>query len=108
VLHPDWMAQCQCSGISVLWLCAGLYKQLSELQNLLSEYRESPAENESLRAPIIDMLATSGLDQDCPYSDREELTGDNVEAVAAADFSAYADRLYRCARPSSRHHDSDL
>jgi cobalamin biosynthesis Mg chelatase CobN len=84
---------------------AGLYKQLSELQNLLAAYREDPANNESLREPIVDMLASSGLDKDCPYEDQsgtaQQLDTDNVAAVPAEQFSAYVDRVYRCVGQAS-------
>ncbi|KAG1670953.1 hypothetical protein FOA52_011388 [Chlamydomonas sp. UWO 241] len=46
---------------------AGLYKQLTLLKDLLSELRESPRTSDALRGPIIDALAQTGLQEDCPY-----------------------------------------
>ena len=39
----------------------GLYKQLSTLKDLISEYRENPDANAALRGPILENLNLSGL-----------------------------------------------
>ena len=82
--------------------CAGLYKQLTELQALLDEFREDPAANAALREPIVSTLNSAGLDRDCPLHcaalDGARLTGDNAAAVPAAEFTEYAGRLHRCVR----------
>ena len=46
---------------------AGLYKQLATLKGLVEEYREQPQANQTLRGPIVQNLAQTGLDQDCPF-----------------------------------------
>ena len=39
---------------------AGLYKQLAELQAMVTEYREDPDGNQVLRRPILAALQSSG------------------------------------------------
>ncbi len=39
---------------------AGLYKQLAELQAMVTEYREDPDSNQVLRRPILAALQSSG------------------------------------------------
>ena len=53
----------------------GLYKQLTTLRDLLSEYRESPDQGDALIGPIIVNLEQAGLQEDCPYVD--EVTGES-------------------------------
>jgi hypothetical protein len=49
---------------------AGLYRQTAELRDLLNDYREDPVSNDAaLRGPIFDLIASAGLDADCPYID---------------------------------------
>jgi cobalamin biosynthesis Mg chelatase CobN len=78
---------------------AGLYKQLSELQGLLAEYREDPASNLSLAGPIVDSLQKAGLDRDCPFQPSvdcpvRELTVEAAEDVPESEFSSYASQLH--------------
>lgn len=81
-------------------LCAGLYKQLAELQGLLQEFRSDPQGNSNLKESIVSTLTTSGLQKDCPFvSSAEgavemELTTENVAEVLQADFEAYCSKLY--------------
>lgn len=76
---------------------AGLYKQLSELQALLAEFREDPASNGALKPAIADAVLRAGMQKDCPFraADAEaELTPDNVDDVDGAEFEEYCTRLY--------------
>ncbi|KAK9915657.1 hypothetical protein WJX75_002261 [Coccomyxa subellipsoidea] len=80
---------------------AGLYKQLAELKALVAEYREDPAKNAALKAPIVDNLMASGLQEDCPFrassgggdSKAEYLTAESVEEVDTESFAEYAGRI---------------
>lgn len=79
---------------------AGLYKQLSELQALLGEFREDPGSNGALKPAIADAVLRAGMQKDCPFraADAEvELTPDNVDEVDGAEFEEYCARLYGCA-----------
>lgn len=100
-----------------LSLCrAGLYKQLATLKGLVEEYREQPQVNQTLRGPIVQNLAQTGLDQDCPFraapashdnsrsclsgsSDSSEepqlLSAESAEAVSEDDFSEYVGKVYQ-------------
>ncbi|KAK9811539.1 hypothetical protein WJX72_005618 [[Myrmecia] bisecta] len=79
---------------------AGLYKQLAELKSLVAEYRENPAGNGALRAPIVENLIATGLQDDCPFQaaasggEAVVLTAETVESVQEAAFTEYASRLY--------------
>ena len=83
-------------------LCAGLYKQLAELQGLLQEFRSDPQGNSNLKESIVSTLTTSGLQKDCPFvpsaegAMEMELTTENVAEVLQADFEAYCSKLYGC------------
>jgi cobalamin biosynthesis Mg chelatase CobN len=77
---------------------AGLYKQLSELQGLVAEYREDPASSGALAAPIVDSLQKAGLDRDCPFqpsadSPVRDLTVDNAGELPTDEFGAYVAQL---------------
>lgn len=84
---------------------AGLYKQLATLKGLVEEYRENPEGNQTLRAPIVQNLAQTGLDQDCPFkasstsaestSEPELLTPECAEGVSEDDFSEYVSSIYQ-------------
>lgn len=92
-----------------MWCRAGLYKQLATLKGLVEEYREKPEANQTLRAPIIQNLAQTGLDQDCPFrgpsaestSEYELLTPESAEGVSEDDFSEYVSRIYQYLQVSS-------
>ena len=57
---------------------AGLYRQTAELRGLLTEYREDKETNfEALRGPIFDLIASAGLDADCPFVD--EVSGQKIQ-----------------------------
>jgi cobalamin biosynthesis Mg chelatase CobN len=60
---------------------AGLYKELTTLRELITEYRESPDANSSLRPVIAAQLSKAGLFDDKPYPD----TTDGVLTVTAAE-----------------------
>ena len=75
----------------------GLYKQLAELKNVVSDYRESPAQNAALKGPIVELLAAAGLEQDCPFQSADGQPQQlSPEAAAEVDdevFAAYAGEL---------------
>ena len=73
-------------------LSTGLYKQLSVLKDLLTEYRENPKGNFALAKPILEARDLAGLQEDCPYSDADKVTeeGDLPET-----FQDYASELYQ-------------
>ena len=83
---------------------AGLYRQTAELRGLLTEYREDKETNfEALRGPIFDLIASAGLDADCPFTDKVSgekmrITSETIEngetEVSAAAFEKYASDLY--------------
>jgi len=83
---------------------AGLYRQTAELRALLAEYREDPVTNfEALRGPVFDLVASAGLDADCPFVDpatgaSARVTSETLETgqvvVDPATFEAYAGDLY--------------
>ena len=86
---------------------AGLYKALAEVKALVAEYREGGEGAAVLRVPIVEQLAVSGLQNDCPYvvggkgegGEGEEpapfeLTADNVDGIETKDFDAYVSKLY--------------
>lgn len=85
-------------------MCAGLYKQLVELQGLLQEYRDDPASNSSLKEAIVSGIRRCGLEKDCPFVKKgpdgatavEELTEDNVAEVPQDDFEEYCSKVYGC------------
>lgn len=91
---------------------AGLYKQLAELQALLSEFREDPENNAALKPAIADAVLRAGMQKDCPFrapadarsngngaGDAFELTPDNADGVDAGEFEEYCGRLYGCDSP---------
>ena len=83
---------------------AGLYRQTAELRGLLTEYREDKETNfEALRGPIFDLIASAGLDADCPFMDevsgqKIRITSETIEngetEVSTAAFEKYASDLY--------------
>jgi len=91
---------------------AGLYKQLAELKALVAEYRDSPESAFAYRVPIVEQLASAGLQKDCPFfpcapppdensSDDNfeegtalELTAENVDSIETSEFDAYVSELY--------------
>ena len=82
----------------------------------MEEYREQPQVNQTLRGPIVQNLAQTGLDRDCPFkpapashdnsrsrpsgsSDSSEepqlLSAESAEAVSEEDFSEYVGKVYQ-------------
>ncbi|KAL4859226.1 Acyl-coenzyme A oxidase [Chlorella vulgaris] len=96
---------------------AGLYKQLSELKGLLSEYRENPEGSDALKGPILELLASAGLQEDCPFEpataaaaagegssgqqhaqqqqQQQQLRAEDADAISTEAFSEYASRVYQ-------------
>ena len=93
----------------MLFCRAGLYKQLATLKGLVEEYRDKPDANQSLKGPIVQNLAQSGLDQDCPFrsqtaqalSESQLLTPESAEAVSDEEFTEYVSRIYQYLQVSS-------
>jgi magnesium chelatase subunit H len=88
---------------------AGLYKQLAELKALVTEYRESPERAFAYRVPIVEQLASAGLQKDCPFTISTnsvtntsnssevivvELTSENVDSIETSEFDTYVSKLY--------------
>jgi magnesium chelatase subunit H len=106
---------------------AGLYKQMAELKALLSEYREQPEASEALKGPILELLASAGLQEDCPFADPEAVTAaaasssgstsggcgtaaaegkrvllaEDAEGISTEAFTEYASRVYQYLQVSS-------
>lgn len=80
---------------------AGLYKQLAELKSLLDEAREEETEvSKGVREAIVNLLAVSGLNEDCPFVNAEypqdfELNVENVEQVSDQAFRDYLSDVYQ-------------
>ena len=91
---------------------AGLFKQLAEVKNLVSEFREDPQRNEALRGPIVENLRAAGLHKDCPFRPTKEgdLTAEAAMDVPVAEFKEYTSRLYSYlqAMTASKKHASTL
>jgi magnesium chelatase subunit H len=77
---------------------AGLYKELLALRDLISEYREDPQKNYSLKEAICRKVVDSGLDVDCPLDDAQRLgiafSWENVRLFSAHVFDDYLVKLY--------------
>ena len=80
-----------------LWRRTGLYKQLAELKNVVSEYRENPAQSAALKSTIIELLSAAGLEQDCPFhgadGQAQQLSPEAAAQVDDDTFAAYASEL---------------
>lgn len=92
---------------------AGLYKQLAELKQLIAEYRENPKTSDVLKGPILELLASSGLQEDCPFDEaaaaaaedsksgssgggeKRVLGAEDAEGISTEAFSEYAARVYQ-------------
>lgn len=103
---------------------AGLYKQMAELKALLAEYREQPEASEALKGPILELLASAGLQEDCPFDGGPEtaaaaasssgrsrggggssdaaaaegkrvLLAEDAEGITTEAFTEYASRVYQ-------------
>ena len=83
---------------------AGLYRQLAELKGLIDEVREDgeAADGHSLRESIVNLLESSGLNEDCPFrhpdfenSSDFNLTVENVHQLTSAMFRDYVADLYQ-------------
>ncbi|KAL4458671.1 hypothetical protein ABPG75_013536 [Micractinium tetrahymenae] len=83
---------------------AGLYKQLAELKALLAEYRENPEANEALKGPVLELLASAGLQEDCPFDqqqaalpggERQVLGAEDADSISTEAFAEYASRVYQ-------------
>ena len=77
---------------------AGLYKELMALRDLVSEYREDPEKNYTLKEVICKKIVDTGLDTDCPFEDAKRLgialTPENAQMFSAAAFNRYLVQLY--------------
>ncbi|MTJ54142.1 magnesium chelatase subunit H [Anabaena sp. UHCC 0253] len=77
---------------------AGLYKELVNLRDLISEYREDPEKNYLLKEGICKKIVDTGLDADCPFDDAKRLgipfTPENVRMFSNHAFDHYLVKLY--------------
>ncbi|WP_016952417.1 magnesium chelatase subunit H [Anabaena sp. PCC 7108] len=77
---------------------AGLYKELVNLRDLISEYREDPEKNYLLKEGICKKIVDTGLDADCPFDDAKRLgipfTPENVRMFSGHAFDHYLVKLY--------------
>jgi magnesium chelatase subunit H len=77
---------------------AGLYKELVNLRDLISEYREDPQKNYVLKEAICKKIVDTGLDADCPLEEARKLgiafTPENVRMFSADVFNHYLVKLY--------------
>jgi len=77
---------------------AGLYKELVNLRDLISEYREDPQKNYLLKEAICKKIVDTGLDADCPLEEAKKLgiafTPENVRMFSADVFNHYLVKLY--------------
>ncbi|MBD2295373.1 magnesium chelatase subunit H [Anabaena sphaerica FACHB-251] len=77
---------------------AGLYKELVNLRDLISEYREDPQKNYVLKEGICKKIVDTGLEVDCPFDDAKKLgipfTPENVRMFSGHAFDHYLVKLY--------------
>lgn len=77
---------------------AGLYKELVNLRDLISEYREDPEKNYLLKEGICKKIVDTGLEVDCPFDDAKRLgipfTPENVRMFSNHAFDHYLVKLY--------------
>ncbi|PSC71131.1 protoporphyrin IX magnesium chelatase [Micractinium conductrix] len=81
---------------------AGLYKQLAELKDLIAEYRDQPVGGGSaLKGPILELLASAGLQEDCPFDEAAAAAGkarvlgaEDADEIDDEAFGQYAARVY--------------
>ncbi|CAI6005121.1 unnamed protein product [Closterium sp. NIES-64] len=81
---------------------AGLYKELAGLRELISEFREDPAKNESLKPAIVGALVTAGMQADCPFVPSDGSSGgepmfldeESIQGVSEEEFEKYLVKLY--------------
>lgn len=74
---------------------AGLYKQLAELKAVLAEYRQDGGNSLALRRPIVQLLSSTGIENDCPFPGEQPLLEETVEdEVSEEAFSSYVDVVY--------------
>ncbi|MEO3706158.1 magnesium chelatase subunit H [Trichormus azollae] len=78
---------------------AGLYKELVNLRDLISEYREDPEKNYVLKEGICKKIVDTGLDVDCPFDDAKRVgipfTPENVRMFSSHAFNHYLVKLYQ-------------
>ncbi|GMH35161.1 hypothetical protein BSKO_03029 [Bryopsis sp. KO-2023] len=76
---------------------AGLYKQLSEVRGLVSEYREQPAPE--MKTSIVQALDTAGLQEDCPFQPGKNgapdktIDPENAGEISDDEFMEYMGRI---------------
>lgn len=77
---------------------ANLYKELVNLRDLITEYRDDPAKNYALKAAICKKILDTGLDSDCPFPDAKRLgidfTPDTINLFSPHAFDQYLVDLY--------------
>jgi magnesium chelatase subunit H len=77
---------------------AGLYKELVNLRDLISEYREDPQKNAVLKEAICQKIVDSGLESDCPFTEGKKLgiafTTENARLFSNDVLLPYFVKLY--------------
>lgn len=77
---------------------AGLYKELVNLRDLITEYRDDPTKNYALKEVICKKIVDTGLEADCPFDEARhlgiEFTPENARLFSADVFNHYLVKLY--------------
>ena len=77
---------------------AGLYKELVNLRDLITEYRDDPDKNYALKEVICKKIVDTGLEADCPFDEARhlgiEFTPESARLFSADVFNHYLVKLY--------------
>ncbi len=77
---------------------AGLYKELVNLRDLITEYRDDPDKNYALKEVICKKIVDTGLEADCPFDEARhlgiEFTPENARLFSIDVFNHYLVKLY--------------
>jgi magnesium chelatase subunit H len=77
---------------------AGLYKELVNLRDIISEYREDPQKNAALKEAICQKIVDTGLESDCPFTEGKKLgiafTTENARLFSNDVLLPYFVKLY--------------
>ncbi|MGB5900136.1 MAG: magnesium chelatase subunit H [Geitlerinemataceae cyanobacterium] len=77
---------------------AGLYKELVNLRDLISEYREDPQKNALLKEAIFQKIVDAGLEADCPFAEGKKsgiaFTTENARLFSDEVLNPYFFKMY--------------
>lgn len=77
---------------------AELYKELTTLKELITEYREDPVKNDVLREAIAKKIVDAGIETDCPFQEARrigiEFTPENARMFSPHAWINYLRELY--------------